>query len=108
MTGLLASHRSARLALSCAVVLLLPALAPSAHGADRDMLLQLREAWVYFEAGNLRSSERGFRKALDLPGGGLRADSQKEKPVPIPPEENPVGFPRPHRHRNRKNPPQLR
>ncbi len=43
----------------------------SAQASQGSKSLQraLHEAWIYFDAGNLREAESGFKRALDLPGG---------------------------------------
>ncbi len=48
------------------------------HAADDGKALQraLRESWVYFDAGNLREAESGFKRALDIRGGKQSAELQ--------------------------------
>jgi len=48
------------------------------HAEDNEKALQraLREAWVYFDAGNLREAESGFKRALEVPGGKQSAELQ--------------------------------
>jgi len=64
--------------LSCLAVFLGLFWCVSAQAATDEMVLKraLRESWIYFEAGNLREAEAGFKRALDLPGGKENAELQ--------------------------------
>jgi len=74
VTGLRASQFS-RLLVALSVALLSALLlAPPAAAEKHRPLRQLREAWIYFEVGNLRSAERSFLEALETPGGSLVAE----------------------------------
>ena len=65
-------------ALSCLIVLLGIFWCVPAQAATDEMALKraLRESWIYFEAGNLREAEAGFKRALELQGGKENAELQ--------------------------------